>query len=53
MGICCLARQEQNPAVAGAGATLTLHFCDEVFASGPRNRLERVSSPGQMFGLRM
>jgi hypothetical protein len=29
----------------GAGATLTLHFCDEDFASGARNRTARVSLP--------
>jgi len=34
-------------------ATLTLHFCDEVFATDARNRTGRVSTPGRMFGLRM
>src|SRR5687767_268086 len=40
-------------ALRNSSATLTLHFCDEVFACGPRNRATRVSIPGQMFGLRM
>jgi len=34
-------------------ATLTLHFCDEVFATDARNRTGRVSTSGRMFGLRM
>jgi len=32
---------------------LTLHFCDEVFATGARKSRQRVSTQGRVFGLRI
>ena len=52
-GVLLYGGDKSRAASATEGATLTLHFCDEVFASGARNRASRVSTPGQMFGLRM
>jgi len=40
MEVCFHWRQEQTPAVSGA-ATLTLHFCDEVFAIDARKKTTR------------
>ena len=40
------ATRAEPPAATGEGTTLTLHFCDEIFAGDARNRASRVRFPG-------